>query len=155
MSLFLLLSPAEGEGWEMIERLPREIRRAYDGISRELWLDIIPSPDTEGKELLDHLRAMERMFSDFQHLDPGIIYARSLQIPRSDFHLYNIASSVSSAVPFVHPHAVTVRPSFQFQRPQTGIPRMSSLVPSATSEDLFDLGMPLDRAFERLRATGF
>ncbi|RVW18264.1 hypothetical protein CK203_114915 [Vitis vinifera] len=48
-------------------------------------------PDTEGKELVDHLRAMERMFCGLSASTTWLSsYARSLQIPRSDFHLYSI-----------------------------------------------------------------
>ena len=56
----------------------------------------------------------------------------------------------------MHPHIVTVRPSFQFQRPQTSIPRHEQSRPHwRCQRTYFDLGMPLDRAFERLIATGF
>ncbi|RVW81563.1 hypothetical protein CK203_049478 [Vitis vinifera] len=57
--------------------------------------------------------------------------------------------------PSVHPHTVTVRPSFQFQRPQTSIPRHEQSRPHRRRQRTYsDLGMPLDRAFERLRSTG-
>ncbi|RVW80635.1 hypothetical protein CK203_044314 [Vitis vinifera] len=57
--------------------------------------------------------------------EPGYhSYARSLQIPRSDFHLLQHRHPhLVQQYPSVHPHTVTVRPSFQFQRPQTSIPR--------------------------------
>ncbi|RVW76145.1 hypothetical protein CK203_044290 [Vitis vinifera] len=58
--------------------------------------------------------------------------------------------------PSVHPHTVTVRPSFHFQRPQTSIPRHEQSRPHRRRQRTYsDLEMPLDRAFERLRATGF
>ena len=56
----------------------------------------------------------------------------------------------------MHSHTVTVRPSFQFQRPQTSIPRHEQSRPHRQRQRTYsDLGMPLDRAFERLRSTGF
>ncbi|RVW35004.1 hypothetical protein CK203_092529 [Vitis vinifera] len=69
-----------------------------NGISRGLWSDIIPSPDTEGRELVDHLRAMERMFCGLSASTTCYHpYARSLQIPRSDFTFTSSSSSSSSA----------------------------------------------------------
>ncbi|RVW31369.1 hypothetical protein CK203_114190 [Vitis vinifera] len=80
-----------------------------DGISRGLCID-----DLVIIPMRDHCRY------------PGVIS-----------HLYSIVILISSAVPFCassYCHGATF---IQFQRPQTSIPRMSSLVPSATSEDLF------------------
>ncbi|RVW28244.1 hypothetical protein CK203_083675 [Vitis vinifera] len=96
--------------------------------------------------------------ADFQHRRPGYHpYARSLQIPRSDFPpLQHRHPHSVQQYPSVHPHTVTVRPSFQFQRPQTSIPRHEQSRPHRRRQRTYsDLGMPLDRAFERLRATGF
>ena len=97
-----------------------------DGISRELWLDITPSPDTEGKRVVGSSESYGGVCSaDFQHRRPGYHpYARSLQIPRSDFTLlqHHHPQSVQQ-YHSVHPHTVTVRHSFQFQRPQISIPR--------------------------------
>ena len=97
-----------------------------DGISRGLWSDIIHSPDTEGKGVGGSFESYGGICSaNFQHQRPGYhSYVRSLQIPRSDFpslqhrHTYSVQQ-----YPSTHPHAVTVRHSFQFQRPQTSIPR--------------------------------
>ena len=56
----------------------------------------------------------------------------------------------------MHPHAVTVRPLSQFQRPQTSIPRQEQSRPHRRHHRTYsDLGMPLDGAFELLRSTGF
>ena len=56
----------------------------------------------------------------------------------------------------MHPHTVTVRPSFQFQRPQTSIPQYEQSRPHRRRQRTYsDLGMHLDRVFERLRSTGF
>ena len=56
----------------------------------------------------------------------------------------------------MHPHTVTIRHSFQFQRPQISIPRHEPSRPHWRHRMIyFDLGMPLDRAFEQLRAIGF
>nr|CAN69223.1 hypothetical protein VITISV_039898 [Vitis vinifera] len=129
-----------------------------DGLSRGLWSDIIPSPDTEGKGVGGSSESYGDVCSvDFQHRRPGYHpYARSLQIPRSDFpslqhHHPHSVQQYSS----VHPHTVTVRPSFQFQRPQTSIPRYEQSRPHRRHQRTYsDLGMPLDRAFERLRSTG-
>ncbi|RVW46955.1 hypothetical protein CK203_074433 [Vitis vinifera] len=139
---------------EMIER-PTE-RDQMSMFLRSLHPRYYSFPDTEGKELLDHLRAMEVCSADFQHRRPGYHpYARSLQIPRSDFpplqhrHPHQFSSTL------LHPHTVTVRPSFQFQRPQTSIPRHEQSRPHRRRQRTYsDLGMPLDRAFERLRSTG-
>ncbi|RVW32222.1 hypothetical protein CK203_080078 [Vitis vinifera] len=73
-----------------------------DGISRGLWSDIIPSPDTEGKELTSRSD-----FPPLQHRHPHSV----------------------QQYPSVHPHIVTVRPSFHFQRPRLVSHGMSSLVP--------------------------
>ncbi|RVX05806.1 hypothetical protein CK203_023779 [Vitis vinifera] len=97
-----------------------------DGISRGLWSDIIHSPDIEGKGVGGSFESYGGVCSvDFQHRRPSYHpYARSLQIPRSDFPpLQHHHPHSVQQYPFVHPHTVTVRPSFQFQRPQTGIPR--------------------------------
>ena len=58
-----------------------------DGISRGLWSDITHSPDTEGKGIGGSSEGYGDICSaDFQHRRPGYhSYARSLQIPRSDF----------------------------------------------------------------------
>ncbi|RVW83146.1 hypothetical protein CK203_044927 [Vitis vinifera] len=99
-----------------------------DGISRGLWSDIIPSPDTEGKGV----GGSSESYGDHRH-------PHSVQ-----------------QYPFVHPHTVTVRPSFQFQRPQTSIPRHEQSCPHRRHQRTYsELGMPLDRAFERLIAIGF
>ncbi|RVW62355.1 hypothetical protein CK203_062893 [Vitis vinifera] len=130
-----------------------------DGISRGLWSDIIPSPDTEGKRVGGSSEGYGDICSaDFQHRRPGYhSYARSLQIPRSDFpplqhrHPYS-----AQQYPSVHPHTDTVRPSFHFRRPQTSIPRHEQSRPHRRRQRTYSgLEMPLDRAFERLRATGF
>ena len=97
-----------------------------DGISRGLWSDITPSPYTEGKRVGGSSESYgDVYFASFQHQRPSYHpYARSLQIPRSDFppsqhrHPHPV-----QLYPSTHPHVVTVRPSFQFQRPQPGIPR--------------------------------
>lgn len=132
---------------------------ADDGISRGLWSDIIPSPDTEGKKVGGSSEGYGDICSaDFQHRRPGYHpYARSLQIPRSDFPpLQHRHPHPVQQYPSTHPHAVMVRPSFQFQRPQTGIPRHEWSRPHQRRQRTYsDLGMPLDRAFERLRSTGF
>ncbi|RVW32228.1 Cytochrome f [Vitis vinifera] len=131
---------------EMIERpserdqmgisLVQALLDVDDGLSRGLWSDITPSPDTEGKELVDHMRAMEIPRSDFP--------------PLQHHHPHSVQQ-----YPSVHPHTVTVRPSFQFQRPQTSIPRHEQSRPHRRRQRTYsDLGMPLDRAFERLRSTG-
>ncbi|RVW39428.1 hypothetical protein CK203_106565 [Vitis vinifera] len=101
-----------------------------DDISRGLWSDITHSPDTGGKE--------------------------SLQTPRSDLPpLQHRHPHPVQQYPSVHPHTVTVRPSFQFQRPQTSIPRHEQSRPHRRRQRTYsDLGMPLDRVFERLRSTG-
>ncbi|RVW35109.1 hypothetical protein CK203_085922 [Vitis vinifera] len=91
-----------------------------DGLSRGLWSDIIPSPDTEGKRVGGSSESYGGICSaDFQHRRPGYHpYARSLQIPRSDFPpLQHRHPHPVQQYPSVHPHTVTVRPSFQFQRP--------------------------------------
>ncbi|XP_034690637.1 uncharacterized protein LOC117918240 [Vitis riparia] len=130
-----------------------------DGISRGLWSDITLSPDTEGKGVVGSFESYGGVCSaDFQHRRPGYHpYARSLQIPRSDFpSLQRHHPQSVQQYPSVHPHTVTVRPSFQFQRPQTSIPRHEQSRPHRRRQRTYsDLGMPLDRAFERLRATGF
>ncbi|RVW18273.1 hypothetical protein CK203_114409 [Vitis vinifera] len=103
-----------------------------------------------GKGLLDHLRAMEAyVLRTFRHRRPGYHpYARSLQIPRSDFPpLQHRHPHSVQQYPYVHPHTVTVRPSFQFQHPQTGIPRHEQSRPHRRHQRTYsDLGMPLDRA---------
>ncbi|RVW69763.1 hypothetical protein CK203_061840 [Vitis vinifera] len=188
MSLFLLLSPLEGEGCEMIERPterdqmsmflrslhPRFARHLTgvpfqdfrslvqalfdvdDGISRGLWSDIIPSQILR-ERVVDHLRAMETYVLRTFSIDDLVI------IPMRDHCRYPgvispFTASSSSSVqqyPSVHPHTVTVRPSFQFQRPQTSIPRHEQSRPHRRRQRTYsDLGMPLDRAFERLRSTG-
>ena len=97
-----------------------------DSISRGLWSDIILSPDTEGKGVGGSFESYGGICStDFQHRRLGYHpYARSLQIPRSDFPLlqHHHPHSVQQ-YPSMHPHTITMRPSFQFQRPQTSIPR--------------------------------
>ncbi|RVW37109.1 hypothetical protein CK203_084554 [Vitis vinifera] len=129
-----------------------------DGISRGLWSDIIPSPDTEGKRVGGSSEGYGDICSaDFQHRRPGYhSYARSLQIPKSDFPpLQHRHPHPVQLYPSTHPHAVMVRPSFQFQRPQTGIPWHEQSRPHRRHQRTYsDLGMPLDRAFERLRSTG-
>nr|CAN78756.1 hypothetical protein VITISV_001762 [Vitis vinifera] len=131
----------------------------HDGISRGLWSDIIPSPDTEGESVVGSSKSYGDVCSaDFQHRRPGYhSYVRSLQIPRSDFPpLQHHHPHPVQQYPSTHPHAVTVRPSFQFQRPQTSIPRHEQSRPHRRHQMTYsDLGMPLDRAFERLRSTGF
>ncbi|RVW61867.1 hypothetical protein CK203_065587 [Vitis vinifera] len=138
---------------EMIER-PAERYQMSIG----LWSDIIPSPDTEGKRVGGSSEGYGDICSaDFQHRRPGYhSYARSLQIPRSDFPpLQHRHPHPVQLYPSTHPHAVTVQPSFQFQRPQTGIPRHEQSRPHRRHQRTYsDLGMPLDRAFERLRSTG-
>ncbi|KAJ9705886.1 hypothetical protein PVL29_003815 [Vitis rotundifolia] len=130
-----------------------------DGISRGLWSDITPSLDTEGRGVVGSFESFGGVCSaSFQHRRPGYHpYARSLQIPRSDFppsqHHY---PQPVQQYPSMHSHTATVRPSFQFQCPQTSIPRHEQSRPHRRHQRTYsDLGMPLDRAFERLRATGF
>ena len=97
-----------------------------DGISRGLWSDTIPSPDTEEKGVGGSFESHGDVCSaDFQHRRPGYHpYVRSLQTPRSDFPpLQHRHPHPVQQYPSVHPHTITVRPSFQFQRPQTSIPR--------------------------------
>nr|CAN65257.1 hypothetical protein VITISV_028825 [Vitis vinifera] len=131
----------------------------YDGISRGLWSDIIPSPDIEGKGVGGSFESYGGVCSaDFQYRRPSYHpYARSLQIPRSDFPpLQHHHPHSVQQYPSVHPHTVTVRPSFQFQRPHTSIPRHEQSRPHRRHQRTYsDLGMPLDRAFEQLRSTGF
>ncbi|RVX14795.1 hypothetical protein CK203_012029 [Vitis vinifera] len=99
-----------------------------DGISRGLCIDdlvIIP--------MRDHYRYPGVISHLYRHRHPHPV------------QLY----------PSTHPHAVMVRPSFQFQHPQTGIPRHEQSRPHRRHQRTYsDLGMPLDRAFERLRSTG-
>ncbi|RVW69252.1 hypothetical protein CK203_061384 [Vitis vinifera] len=154
---------------EMIERLAERDQMSIslvqalfdvdDGISIGLWSDIIPSSDTEGKGVVGSSESYGDVCSaDFQHRRPSYHpYARSLQIPRSDFPpLQHRHPHSVQQYPSVHPHTVTVRPSFQFQRPQTSIPRHEQSRPHRRHQRTYsDLGMPLDRAFERLRSTGF
>ncbi|XP_010644038.1 uncharacterized protein LOC104877469 [Vitis vinifera] len=129
-----------------------------DGLSRGLWSDIIPSSDTEREGVGGSSESYGDVCSaDFQHRRPGYhSYARSLQILRSDFPpLQHRHPHPVQLYPSTHPHAVMVRPSFQFQRPQTGIPRHEQSRPHRRHQRTYsDLGMPLDRAFERLRSTG-
>ncbi|RVX16445.1 hypothetical protein CK203_006115 [Vitis vinifera] len=129
-----------------------------DGISRGLWSDIIPSLDTEMKRVGGSSESYGDICStDFQHRRPDYhSYARSLQTSRSDFPpLQHRHPHSVQQYPSVHPHTVTVRPSFQFQRPQTSIPRHEQSRPHRRRQRTYsDLGMPLDRAFERLRSTG-
>ncbi|RVW28702.1 hypothetical protein CK203_083304 [Vitis vinifera] len=130
-----------------------------DGISRGLWSGITPSPDTEGKGVVGSSESYGDVYSaDFQHRRPSYHpYARSLQIPRSDFPpLQHHHPHSVQRYPSQHPHTVMARPSFQFQRPQTSIPWHEQSRPHRRHHRTYsDLGMPLDRAFERLRATGF
>ena len=56
----------------------------------------------------------------------------------------------------MHPHTVTVRPLFQFQHSQTTTPRHEQSRPHwRRRRTYYDLRMSLDKAFERLKATGF
>ncbi|RVW66788.1 hypothetical protein CK203_066283 [Vitis vinifera] len=130
-----------------------------DGISRGLLSNITLFPDTERKGVVGSSESYGGVCSvDFQHRRPGYHpYARSLQIPRSDFPpLQHRHPHPVQQYPSVHPHTITVRPSLQFQRPQTSIPRHEQSRPHRRRRRTYsDLGMPLDRAFERLRATGF
>ncbi|RVW67136.1 hypothetical protein CK203_063942 [Vitis vinifera] len=105
-----------------------------DGLSRGLWSDIIPSPDTEGKGVGGSSESYGDVCSvDFQHRRPGYHpYARSLQISKSDF----------PPLQHRHPHP-------------TGIPRHEQSRPHRRRQRTYsDLGMPLDRAFERFRSIG-
>ncbi|RVX10406.1 hypothetical protein CK203_016892 [Vitis vinifera] len=125
---------------------------------RGLWSDIIPYPDTEEKRVVGSSESYGGVCSaDFQHRRPGYHpYARSLQIPRSDFPpLQHRHPHSAQQYPSTHPHTVTVRPSFHFRRPQTSIPRHEQSRPYWRRQRTYsDSEMPLDRAFERLRATG-
>ena len=97
-----------------------------DGISRGLWLDITPSPNTKGKGVVGSSDSYGGVcFVGFQHRRPSYHpYARSLQIPRSDFApLQHHDHQSVQEYPSVHPHTITIRPSFHFHRPQTSIPR--------------------------------
>ncbi|RVX15489.1 hypothetical protein CK203_009240 [Vitis vinifera] len=109
---------------EMIER-PTE-RDQMSMFLRSLHPRYYSFPDTEGKGVGGSSESYGDVCSaDFQHRRPGYHpYARSLQIPRSDFPpLQHRHPHSVQQYPSVHPHTVTVRPSFQFQRPQTSIPR--------------------------------
>ncbi|RVW95309.1 hypothetical protein CK203_034134 [Vitis vinifera] len=70
-----------------------------DGISRGLWSDITLFPDTEGKRVVGSSESYE-----------GHHHPHSVQ-----------------QYPSVHPHTVTIRPSFQFQRPQTTFERLRAI----------------------------
>ncbi|RVW81513.1 hypothetical protein CK203_051872 [Vitis vinifera] len=63
-----------------------------DGISRGLWLDIIPSPDTEGKGVVGSSESYGGVCSaDFQHRRPGYHPMRDhCRYPRVISRLYNI-----------------------------------------------------------------
>ena len=121
-----------------------------DGLSRGLWSDIILSSDTEREGVGGSSESYGDVCSaDFQHRRPGYHpYARSLQIPRSDFPpLQHHHPHSVQQYPSVHPHIVTVRPSFQFQHPQTSIPRHEQSRPHWRHQRTYsDLEMPLDRA---------
>ena len=97
-----------------------------DGISRGLWSDITPSPDTEGNGVVGSFESYGDVCSTgFHHRQPDYHpYARSLQILRGDFApLQHRHPQLVQQYPSVHPHTVTVRPLFQFQHPHTSIPR--------------------------------
>ncbi|RVW49357.1 hypothetical protein CK203_092671 [Vitis vinifera] len=70
-----------------------------DGISRGLWSDIIPSPDMRGKELVDHLRAMETCVQQTFSIDGlAIIPMRDhCRYPGVISHLYSIAILIQLA----------------------------------------------------------
>ncbi|RVW98869.1 hypothetical protein CK203_033828 [Vitis vinifera] len=129
-----------------------------DGISRGLWSDIIPSPDTEGKKVGGSSEDYGDICStDFQHRRPGYhSYARSLQIPRSDFHLYSIVILIqfsSTLLCILILSRCDLHVSFSVHRLASH--GMSSLVLIGDVRGLILIwGMPLDRAFERLRSTG-
>ncbi|RVW83604.1 hypothetical protein CK203_039337 [Vitis vinifera] len=124
-----------GEAAEMIER-PTErdqmsmfLRSLHP---RGLWSDIIPSPDTEGKGVGESSESYGGVCSaDFQHRQPSYHpHARSLQTSRSDFPpLQHRHPHPVQQYPFVHPHTVTVRPSFQFSVHRLVSHGTSSLVP--------------------------
>ncbi|RVW57021.1 hypothetical protein CK203_070513 [Vitis vinifera] len=148
-----------GVPFQDFRSLVQALSEVDDGISRGLWSDIIPSLDTEGKGVSGSSESYGDVCSaDFHHRRPDYHpYARSLQIPRSDFSpLPHRHPHSAQQYPSVHPHTVTVRPSFHFRRPQTSIPRHEQSRPHRRRQRTYsDLEMPLDRAFERLRATGF
>ena len=111
--------------WDFIS-LVQALFDVEDGISRGLWSDITHSLDTEGKGVGGSFESYGGVCSvDFQHRRPGYHpYARSLQIPMSDFpSLQHRHPQSVQQYHSVHPHTVTVRHSFQFQRPQISIPR--------------------------------
>ncbi|RVW40281.1 hypothetical protein CK203_082770 [Vitis vinifera] len=125
------------------ESLVQALFDVDDGISRGLWSDIIPSPILRGRELVDHLRAMETYVLRIFSIDDLVIIPMRdhCRYPGVISHLTASSSSFSSAVPSVHPHTVTVRPSFQFQRPQTSIPRHEQSRPHRRRQRTYsDLG---------------
>ena len=115
-----------GVPFQDFRSLVQALSEVDDGISRGLWSDIIPSLDIEGKGVSGSSESYEDVCSaDFHHRRPNYHpYARSLQIPRSDFpplqhhHPHSVQQYRSQ-----HPRTVMARPSFQFKRPQTSIPR--------------------------------
>ena len=130
-----------------------------DSISRGLWSDITLSPYTKEKRVVGSSESYGGVCSaSFQHRRSGYHpYTRSLQIPKSDFppsqHCH--PQSVQQH-PSMHPHTTTVGPLFQFQHPQTSTPQHEQSRPHQRHRrTYFDLGMSLDKAFERLKATGF
>ena len=94
----------------------------------------------------------------FRHRWPSYHpYTRSLQIPRSNSppSQHRHPQSVQQ-YPSMHPHTTTVRPLFQFHRPQTSTAQHEQSRPRQWHQRTYsDLGMHLDRAFERLRVTSF
>ncbi|RVW39371.1 hypothetical protein CK203_096144 [Vitis vinifera] len=112
---------------EMIEQ-PTE-RDQMSMFLRSLHPRYYSFPDTEGKGIGGLSKSYGGVCSaDFQHRRPSYHpYARSLQIPRSDFpplqhhHPHSIQH-----YPSMHSHTITVRPSFRFS-----VHRLVSHVPLA------------------------
>ena len=132
MSMFLRsLHPrfARHLTWVLFQDFRSLVQALFDvdgGISRGLWSDITPSPNNKGKGVVGSSDSYGGVcYVGFQHRRPSYHpYARSLQIPRSDFApLQHHHHQSVQEYPSVHPHTITIRPSFHFHRPQTSIPR--------------------------------
>ncbi|RVW23611.1 hypothetical protein CK203_095822 [Vitis vinifera] len=120
---------------------------------REKTVEMIERP-TERYHMSMFLRSLRPRFA--RHLT-GVPFQdfRSLVQALLDVD-DGISRGLCSAVPFCASSYCHGATSFQFQRPQTSIPRHEQSRPHwRRQRTYFDLGMPLDRAFERLIATGF
>ena len=115
-----------GVSFQDFRSLVKALFNVDDGISRELWSNITFSLDTKGKRVVGSSESYGGVCSaSFQHRRLGYYpYARSLQIPRSDFPLsqHHHPQSVQQ-YPSMHSHIAIVRLLFQFQHPQTSTPR--------------------------------